>query len=164
VCGCSRRRSGQHPELPVPVARQIVLQVAVRDIGQLTDFEPRAHERFSVARTGTIWVFLAVPAGQRSPGSCCHATCGARSLTKALADGRLVLTVDPASTVQLASAARASYPNIVAAVAVAIAESAASGTWLCLKSCTAPYCGQAFYDDSDPSASSAAKRCSMHTA
>jgi hypothetical protein len=79
------------------------------------------------------------------------------------ADGRLVLTVDPASTVQLASAARASYPNIVAAVAVAVAESAASGTWLCLKFCTAPYCGQAFYDDSDPSASTAAKRCSMHT-
>jgi len=36
-----------------------------------------------------------------------------------------------------------------------------TGTWLCLKSCTAP---QAFYDDSDPSASSAAKRCSLHIA
>ena len=50
-------------------------------------------------------------------------------LTKALADGRLVLTVAAASTVRLASAARASYPNLVAAIAVAIAESAASGTW-----------------------------------
>lgn len=85
----------------------------------------------------------------------------AARLTRALADGRLVLTVGPASTVQLASAARASYPNLVAAVAIAIAGSAASGTWLRLKSCPAPHCGQAFYDDS---ASSAAKRCSMHAA
>jgi hypothetical protein len=53
----------------------------------------------------------------------------AARLTKALADGRLVLTVAAASTVRLASAARASYPNLVAAIAVAIAESAASGTW-----------------------------------
>jgi hypothetical protein len=50
-------------------------------------------------------------------------------LTRALADGRLVLTVGPAGTVQLASAARASYPNLVAVVAIAIAESAASGAW-----------------------------------
>jgi Putative stress-induced transcription regulator len=53
----------------------------------------------------------------------------AARLTRALAEGRLVLTVGPASTVRLASAARASYPNLVAAIAVAIAESAASGTW-----------------------------------
>jgi hypothetical protein len=53
----------------------------------------------------------------------------AARLTRALADGRLVLTVDPAGTVRLASAARASYPNLVAAVAIAIAESAASGAW-----------------------------------
>jgi predicted RNA-binding Zn ribbon-like protein len=53
----------------------------------------------------------------------------AARLTKALADGRLVLTVHPASTVRLASAARASYPNLVAAIAIAIAESAASGKW-----------------------------------
>ena len=53
----------------------------------------------------------------------------AARLTKALADGRLVLVVDSASTVRLASAARASYPNLVAAIAIAIAESAASGTW-----------------------------------
>jgi len=85
----------------------------------------------------------------------------AARLTKALADGRLVLTADPASTVQLASAARASYSSIVAAIAIAIAGSAASGTWLRLKSCSAPHCGQAFYDDS---ASFASKRCSMHVA
>jgi hypothetical protein len=53
----------------------------------------------------------------------------AARLTKALADGRLVLVVGPASTVRLASAARASYPNLVAAIAIAMAESAASGTW-----------------------------------
>jgi len=45
----------------------------------------------------------------------------AARLTRALADGRLVLTVDPAGTVQLASAARASYPNLVAELAIAIA-------------------------------------------
>ena len=50
-------------------------------------------------------------------------------LTKALADGRLVLTVDPAGAPRLASAARASYPNLVAEVAVAIAAAAADGAW-----------------------------------
>ena len=50
----------------------------------------------------------------------------ASRLTRALADGRLIVTVDPASAVELASAARASYPNLVAAIAIAIAE---SGGW-----------------------------------
>jgi predicted RNA-binding Zn ribbon-like protein len=84
----------------------------------------------------------------------------AARLTKALADGRLVVTVDPASTVRLATAARASYPNLVAAIAIAVAGSAASGTWLRLKSCAAPRCGQAFQDTSGPSA---ATRCPRHT-
>jgi predicted RNA-binding Zn ribbon-like protein len=83
----------------------------------------------------------------------------AARLTKALADGRLVLTVDAASAVQLASAARSSYPNLVAAIAVAIAASAASGAWLRFKSCSAAHCGQAFYDDSG---SAAARHCSAH--
>jgi len=82
----------------------------------------------------------------------------AARLTKALAEGRLVVTVDPASTVRLASAARASYPSVVAAVAVAMAESAAAGTWLRLKSCPAPGCGRPFYDDSGLSA------CPVHVA
>lgn len=47
----------------------------------------------------------------------------AARLTRALADGRLVLTVDESNAVRLASAARASYPNTVALVAVAIAAS-----------------------------------------
>ncbi len=88
----------------------------------------------------------------------------AARLTRALADGRLVLTVDAASTVQLASAARASYPNLVAVLAIAIAEAAASGTWPRLKSCPAPHCGQVFHDDSDPATSSAARHCSAHAA
>ena len=50
-------------------------------------------------------------------------------LTKTLAEGRLVVTVDAASRVQLGSAARSTYPSVVAAFAVAIAEAAAAGTW-----------------------------------
>jgi hypothetical protein len=53
----------------------------------------------------------------------------AARLTRALAEGRLVVTVDAASTVRLASAARASYPSVVAGLAVAIADAAAAGTW-----------------------------------
>jgi predicted RNA-binding Zn ribbon-like protein len=83
----------------------------------------------------------------------------AARLTRALSDGRLVVTVDPAGTVRLASAARASYPSVVAAIAVAIADSAAAGTWPRLKSCPAPGCGRAFYDGS---ASSAARGCPAH--
>ena len=83
----------------------------------------------------------------------------AARLTKALADGRLVLTVDAASAVHLASAARSSYPNLVADIAVAIAGSAASGAWPRLKACSAPQCGQAFYDESE---SAAGRHCPAH--
>jgi predicted RNA-binding Zn ribbon-like protein len=62
----------------------------------------------------------------------------AARLTRALAEGRIVVTVDQASAVHLASAARASYPSVVAAIAVAVAESAAAGTWPRLKSCSVP--------------------------
>jgi predicted RNA-binding Zn ribbon-like protein len=81
----------------------------------------------------------------------------AARLTRALAEGRLVVTVEPVSTVRLASAARASYPGVVAAIAVAIADSAAAGTWPHLKSCPAPGCGQAFLDETPP------HRCAGHT-
>jgi hypothetical protein len=50
-------------------------------------------------------------------------------LTKGLADGRLVVTVDPAATIELTTAARASYPTIVASLAVAVASAAAAGRW-----------------------------------
>ena len=85
----------------------------------------------------------------------------AARLTKALADGRLVLTVDAANAVQLASAARSSYPNLVAdiAIAIAIAGSAASGAWPRLKACSVPECGQAFYDESE---SAAGRHCPAH--
>lgn len=83
----------------------------------------------------------------------------AARLTRALADGRLVLTIDSASMVRLASAARSSYPNIVAAFAVAIAGSAASDQWRRLKACVTAGCGQAFYDDSP---SSGTQRCPAH--
>jgi predicted RNA-binding Zn ribbon-like protein len=83
----------------------------------------------------------------------------AARLTRALADGRLVLTVDAGSAVQLASAARSSYPNLVAGIAVAVAGSAASGAWPRLKTCSALQCGDAFYDESG---SAAIRRCPAH--
>jgi predicted RNA-binding Zn ribbon-like protein len=83
----------------------------------------------------------------------------AARLTRGLADGRLVLTVDSASEVGLASAARASYSGVVASIAVAVADSAVSGAWLRLKSCSAPGCGQAFLDSS---AASAGRECPAH--
>lgn len=83
----------------------------------------------------------------------------ATALTKALADGRVVVTVDAASAVGLASAARASYSGLVAVLAVAIATSAGAGTWPRLKSCQARGCGVAFYDDS---AAASATRCAAH--
>jgi putative stress-induced transcription regulator len=53
----------------------------------------------------------------------------AARLTKALADGRLVLTVEPDGTVRLATAARASYPSVVVGIAIAISDAAAAGAW-----------------------------------
>jgi hypothetical protein len=50
-----------------------------------------------------------------------HADAAAR-MTRALADGRLVVTVDPAGTAGLASSARAVYSNLVAAIAIAVAR------------------------------------------
>jgi hypothetical protein len=44
-------------------------------------------------------------------------------LTRALADGRLVVTVSPGGQAGLASSARAPYSNLVAAVAIAVAQS-----------------------------------------
>lgn len=82
----------------------------------------------------------------------------AARLTRALADGRLVLTINPASTVGLASAARASYSSVVAAIAVAVAQSAATGEWLGLKACDAAGCGQAFLDGAAPGG----RRCPAH--
>ena len=69
-----------------------------------------------------------VPPGSADPGSAAPDL--AERLTKALADGRLVVTIEPADgSVKLATAARAVYPSIVAAIAVSIAEADAAGTW-----------------------------------
>ena len=46
----------------------------------------------------------------------------AARLTRALADGRLIVTVDPAGTAGLASSARAVYSNLVAAIAIGVAR------------------------------------------
>ena len=46
----------------------------------------------------------------------------AARLTRALADGRLVVTVDPDGSAWLASSARAVYSNLVAAIAIAVAR------------------------------------------
>jgi predicted RNA-binding Zn ribbon-like protein len=102
---------------------------------------------------GSIRDVLAAHAGGRQDAD------AAARLTRALADGRLVLTVDAVGAVQLASAARSSYPNLVADIAVAVAGSAASGAWLRLKVCSVPHCGQAFYDES---ASAAVRHCPAH--
>jgi hypothetical protein len=46
----------------------------------------------------------------------------AARLTRTLADGRLVVTASPEGAAGLASSARASYSNLVAAVAIAVAQ------------------------------------------
>ena len=46
----------------------------------------------------------------------------AARLTRALADGRLVVTIDQAGTAGLASSARAVYSNLVAAIAIGVAR------------------------------------------
>jgi len=50
-------------------------------------------------------------------------------LTRALAEGRLVVMVDSAGAITLNTAARAVYPSVVAAIAVAIARASAAGEW-----------------------------------
>jgi hypothetical protein len=75
-------------------------------------------------------------------------------LTRSFADGRLVLTMDAAAGAHWATAARASYPSMIAAMAIAVAESATAGTWPYLRACAAPGCGWAFYDEAG------ATRCS----
>ena len=46
----------------------------------------------------------------------------AARLSRALADGRLVVTVNPMGGVRLVSSARAPYSSVVAAIAIAVAE------------------------------------------
>jgi predicted RNA-binding Zn ribbon-like protein len=82
----------------------------------------------------------------------------AARLTMALAPCRLAPVVDPAGGVRLVSADHDPFSRAIGAVAVAIAEAAAAGTWERLKCCPGVRCGWAFYDRS---ASSRSRWCSM---
>lgn len=52
--GCSRGRSGQVASAPLPVAQQILLQVAARDIGQLTDIASSDVHRTEASRNTRV--------------------------------------------------------------------------------------------------------------
>lgn len=104
------------------------------------------HSALLRLREGLRAVLVARTAGREEEAT-------AATLTRAFADGRLVLTVDAAAGAHWKTAARAPYPSMVAAIAIAIAESAVAGTWPNLKACTDPGCGWAFYEKS------AATRC-----
>ena len=79
-------------------------------------------------------------------------------LTLALAPCRLTLAVDPTGGARLVSADRDPFSRVIGGVAMAIAEAAATGTWVRLKCCPGQRCGWAFYDRS---ASSRSRWCSM---
>jgi predicted RNA-binding Zn ribbon-like protein len=82
----------------------------------------------------------------------------ARRLAMALAPCRLAVAVDPSGGARLVSADHDPFVRVVGAIAVAIAEAAAAGTWARLKSCPGKLCGWAFYDRS---ASGQSRWCSM---
>jgi hypothetical protein len=67
-------------------------------------------------------VLAARATGHRDPAA-------AERLTRALADGRLVVTITEDGSVKLRSSARSVYPGAVAAIAIAVAEAAAAGTF-----------------------------------
>jgi predicted RNA-binding Zn ribbon-like protein len=79
-------------------------------------------------------------------------------LTLALASCRLTLAVDPTGGARLVSADHDPFSRVIGGVAMAIAEAAATGTWVRLKCCPGQRCGWAFYDRS---ASSRSRWCSM---
>lgn len=79
-------------------------------------------------------------------------------LTLALAPSRLLVTMNPAGQARLASADHDPFTRAIGAVAIVIAEAAASGTWQRLKSCPGELCGWAFYDRSSANRS---RWCSM---
>jgi predicted RNA-binding Zn ribbon-like protein len=82
----------------------------------------------------------------------------ASRLSLALAASRLAVIVDPVGGVRLESADHDPVSRAVGAVAVAIAEASAAGTWARLKSCPGHLCGWAFYDRS---AAGRSRWCSM---
>jgi predicted RNA-binding Zn ribbon-like protein len=66
----------------------------------------------------------------------------------ALMQCRLIVAADPAGTVRLTSADQHPFARAVGAIAIAIADSAAAGTWARLTSCPGNRCGWAYYDRS----------------
>jgi predicted RNA-binding Zn ribbon-like protein len=72
----------------------------------------------------------------------------ASRLTVALAPSRLAVRADPAGRISLTSADHDPFARVVGAVAIAIAEAGAAGTWARLKSCPGHLCSWAFYDRS----------------
>jgi predicted RNA-binding Zn ribbon-like protein len=72
----------------------------------------------------------------------------ASRLTLALAPSRLAVRADPAGRITLASADHDPFARVVGAVAIAVAEAGAAGTWARLKSCPGHLCSWAFYDRS----------------
>jgi predicted RNA-binding Zn ribbon-like protein len=72
----------------------------------------------------------------------------ASRLTLALTSCRLGVTIQPGGTVALVSADHDRFARVIGTIAIAIAESAAAGTWTRLKSCPGELCGWAFYDRS----------------
>jgi predicted RNA-binding Zn ribbon-like protein len=79
-------------------------------------------------------------------------------LTRALASCRLAVTARPDGGMSLASADHDPFSRALGAIAVAITEAAAAGTWARLKSCPGHLCGWAFYDRS---AAARSRWCSM---
>src|SRR5579875_1526022 len=116
--------------------------------GAATDGAATAGDLLGPREEAAGWLHAAalLAAGERLTGS--EDPEAAARLTRGLADGRLVVVAESATTVELATAARASYPTIVASIAVAIARAAASGTWPRLKLCSDRGCGRSFIDES----------------
>ena len=97
---------------------------------------------------------LAAHAGGRQDAA------AAARLTKTLAEGRLVVIVDPASTVRLAIG-RPKLSRHRGGFRGGHRRIGRGGTWPRLRSCPAPGCGQAFYAES---AAADAGRCPAHGA
>jgi predicted RNA-binding Zn ribbon-like protein len=72
----------------------------------------------------------------------------ASRLTLTLAPSRLAVRADPAGGITLASADHDPFARMVGAVAIAVAEAGAAGTWARLKCCPGHLCNWAFYDRS----------------
>lgn len=80
--------------------------------GEITNSELGALVRLRDALRDVV---TARTAGRADPDA-------AARLSRALADGRLIVTVTPTGASKLASSARAAYSSVVAAIAIAVDE------------------------------------------